>query len=92
MSQEFRRLMMGSTHQTIYMPDIEAFRVPVPPLGEQEAVVAQQEQRRNQADALIDEAEDAITLLQERRAALISAAVTGKIDVRDLALAEAEAA
>jgi type I restriction enzyme S subunit len=31
------------------------------------------------------EAQSAITLLQERRTALISAAVTGKIDVRSLA-------
>jgi type I restriction enzyme S subunit len=35
-------------------------------------------------DALIAEADRAIGLLQERRTALISAAVTGKIDVRDL--------
>ena len=42
-------------------------------------------------DTLAAAAEHAITLLQERRAALISAAVTGKIDVRGLA-AEAEAA
>jgi type I restriction enzyme S subunit len=33
-------------------------------------------------DTLITEATQAITLLRERRAALISAAVTGKIDVR----------
>lgn len=43
-------------------------------------------------DALLAEAEAGITLLQERRAALISAAVTGKIDVRELVSAEAEAA
>ena len=42
-------------------------------------------------DALTTTAESAITLLQERRAALISAAVTGKIDVRGFA-AEPEAA
>jgi type I restriction enzyme S subunit len=34
---------------------------------------------------LIDAARTAIALLQERRSALISAAVTGKIDVRGLA-------
>ncbi len=38
--------------------------------------------QRGQLDALIAEAERAIALLQERRTALISAAVTGKIDVR----------
>ncbi len=31
MKSDFQRLMMGSTHQTIYMPDIEAFRIPLPP-------------------------------------------------------------
>jgi len=38
MQREFERLMMGSTHQTIYMPDIQAFRVPLPPLVEQDAI------------------------------------------------------
>ena len=41
-------------------------------------------------DGLTDQAKSAITLLQERRTALISAAVTGKIDVRRLAVACAE--
>jgi type I restriction enzyme S subunit len=42
-----------------------------------------------QFDDLTAEAERAIDLLQERRTALISAAVTGKIDVRGLAESEA---
>jgi type I restriction enzyme, S subunit len=42
-----------------------------------------------QLDALTAEAERGIELLQERRIALISAAVTGKIDVRGLAESEA---
>jgi len=40
-------------------------------------------------DALVNEAVQAISLLQERRTALISAAVTGKIDVRGLVEKEA---
>ena len=40
-------------------------------------------------NALTAEAERAIELLQERRTALISAAVTGKIDVRDFVESEA---
>ena len=43
-------------------------------------------------DILTTEAQRAITLLRERRSAVISAAVTGKIDVRGLAPAEALAA
>ena len=40
-------------------------------------------------DTLTAEAQRAIDLLQERRTALISAAVTGQIDVRGFAEAEA---
>ena len=40
-------------------------------------------------DTLVTDAESAITLLQERRTALISAAVTGKIDVRGMLEEEA---
>jgi type I restriction enzyme S subunit len=44
------------------------------------------------SDALVEEVDHAVALLQERRTALISAAVTGKIDVRGAAPAAAEAA
>lgn len=43
-------------------------------------------------NGLIEAATDATALLQERRSALISAAVTGKIDVRGLSPEQAEAA
>lgn len=58
-------------------------RVPVPPLGEQEAIVSILNAEITKIDSLIKEAEKAIDLMKERRSALISAAVTGKIDVRD---------
>ena len=92
MKPEFKRLMMGSTHQTIYMPDIEAFRVPFPPLAEQVAIAEFVQTTIDEIDTLSTEAERGIELLRERRSALISAAVTGKIDVRDLAPAIQEAA
>ncbi|WP_152551580.1 restriction endonuclease subunit S [Polycyclovorans algicola] len=84
MSGEFRRLMMGSTHNTIYMPDIQAFRFVLPPVDEQQAVVLHVRAMARQFDDLINQAEEATTLLKERRSALISAAVTGQIDVRGL--------
>jgi type I restriction enzyme S subunit len=84
MKSEFRRMMMGSTHNTIYMPDIQAFRMPLPPVGEQREIVARVKVQTAQIDELIAEAESGTELLQERRSALISAAVTGKIDVRCL--------
>jgi len=62
---------------------ILAFRFALPPKGEQELIVKFLDQQLGKFDALINRSEKAIELLQERRTALISTAVTGKIDVRD---------
>jgi type I restriction enzyme S subunit len=82
MKQEFESLTMGSTHQTIYMPDVARFRIPLPPLEEQRAIISHVNREIKQIDFLIEKTEETIERLQEYRAALISAAVTGKIDVR----------
>lgn len=92
MKPDFQRLMMGSTHNTIYMPDIQALRFALPPLNEQSTIVERVRIERGQFDELIGEAEKGITLLKERRSALISAAVTGKIDVLGFAIREGGAA
>ena len=55
-----------------------------PPIHEQRLIATTLAEASVRFTALVAEAEAAITLLQERRAALISAAVTGKIDVRGL--------
>ena len=62
---------------------LRRYRFAFPPCGEQEEIVALLDAQIRALDALVVEAESATLLLQERRAALISAAVTGKIDVRD---------
>jgi len=61
-----------------------ALPVFLPPLDEQKAIASYIAEQTSRFDALTAEAEHAIDLLQERRSALISAAVTGKIDVRGL--------
>jgi type I restriction enzyme, S subunit len=61
-------------------------RIPCPPLSEQHLIASHLMQQSEQFDTLSTEAQRAIVLLQERRSALISAAVTGQIDVRGLAL------
>ncbi|MEC4768201.1 restriction endonuclease subunit S [Halomonas sp. CUBES01] len=69
----------------------------LPSLTEQSEIAQQIDTQLNHLDGLSTDAEVAIKLLQERRSALISAAVTGKIDVRgwqppaDSALATGEA-
>ncbi|ABM61929.1 restriction endonuclease subunit S [Halorhodospira halophila] len=64
---------------------IEEIRIPMPPPEEQLQISRTLEKETARIDALMEEAESGIQLLQERRSALISAAVTGKIDVRDWA-------
>lgn len=84
MRTEFDRLMIGSTHQTIYMPDIAKLAMARPPETEQVAICQFLDQQIEKIDSLVSTAEKSEALLQERRSALISAAVTGKIDVRGL--------
>jgi type I restriction enzyme S subunit len=69
--------------------DIHVLPVVVPPSDEQLAIAAFLDAETACHDLLIAEATRAIDLLQERRTALISAAVTGKIDVRGLATEDA---
>ena len=71
------------TQQNIGMGVIENLSVPVPPQDEQREIQTILDRDESLVLALVDEANRAITLLGERRAALISAAVTGKIDVRN---------
>jgi type I restriction enzyme S subunit len=62
--------------------------IPLPPHVEQSVITAFLNRETTKLDALTAEAQVAIDLLKERRSALISAAVTGKIDVRELVDAE----
>ena len=64
------------------------FAMAVPTLAEQATITVFLEQETAKLDILMAEARTAITLLQERRTALISAAVTGQIDVRSIASRE----
>ena len=83
MRQEFTRLTMGSTHQTIYMPDVARFTTPIPPVEEQDEIVAFVRREKSRIDSLVGKIREHIARLQEYRTALISAAVTGRIDVRE---------
>ena len=85
MTDELNRLTTGATLKTIGMPDVRTLVTPVPPLEEQQSIITWVTCETTKLDALTLEAQHAIDLLQERRTAMISAAVTGKIDIRQLA-------
>ncbi len=74
----------GATIKTIGMPEVRKLVTTVPPLHEQVKITQFIERATANIDVLTAEAQRAIDLLKERRTALISAAVTGKIDVRGL--------
>ena len=80
--QQLANLMIGSTFKRINVEEIRSFVVPSPPAREQVEIAAFLEVEVSKFDTLTAEAQRAIDLLQERRTALISAAVTGQIDVR----------
>ena len=83
------RLANGSTRSRIPLSVMATRVIALPSLAEQVEIVAFAERERAAIDELINEAETTIALLRERRTALISAAVTGKIDVRHIAVASA---
>ncbi len=82
----------GSTVGHLRVPEVHNFPILIPPIAEQQRIADFLDKETAKLDGLISEAETAINLLQERRSALISAAVTGKIDVRGLVPEMTEAA
>ena len=82
MQQDLERLTMGATIKTIGMPDVRTLATPVPPVSEQMNIVRHIETQTASIDKTLVRIRDNIGLLQEHRTALISAAVTGQIDVR----------
>jgi type I restriction enzyme S subunit len=82
MNQHLERLSLGATIQTIGMTDVRSLACAIPPVVEQEMIVAFLDRETGRIDAMVGRIEEAIDRLQEYRTALITAAVTGKIDVR----------
>jgi type I restriction enzyme, S subunit len=79
----------GAAQEQFNISHAVNFFVPTPPRDEQVTISAYLDAEVANIDALVSEGNASITLLQERRAALISAAVTGKIDVSGLLGADA---
>lgn len=72
----------SSSMQNIGQDDFRNFVLPLPPQNEQRSIVSYLREENSEIDAAIADAREAISFSKERRAAVISAAVTGKIDLR----------
>ncbi|WP_394278349.1 restriction endonuclease subunit S [Microbacterium sp.] len=73
--------MGGGVRQSMSYSDLRHLRVPIPPIDEQEKVAATLNGATVAVNRALASARLAVEIAKERRAALISAAVMGKIDV-----------
>ncbi|MDA0420251.1 restriction endonuclease subunit S [Vibrio alginolyticus] len=82
---EFKRWSRGIMEMRLrlYFEELGRIMMPVPPKNEQDKIVAEIESMNATFVKIEDKATKQIELMKERKTALISAAVTGKIDVRD---------
>ena len=81
--KQFEQLSRGGTMGVINIGILNEIVAVIPPRIEQDNIYNFIQQQKNKFNSLIQKAELAIQLMRERRTALISAAVTGKIDVRN---------
>ncbi len=78
--------MEGSAGQKRVQDEwLKAQKIALPPRNEQDAIVTHLDRATARIDTLIAKTERSIELLREHRAAVITAAVTGKLDLRGAA-------
>ena len=80
---QLESLQTGSTAEGLKASKLPMLRLAAPPLAEQRIILRYLYRETAKIDSLIAKVRDAINQLKELRTALISAAVTGKIDVRE---------
>ncbi|MDZ7788909.1 MAG: restriction endonuclease subunit S [Xanthomonadales bacterium] len=78
-----KAIQTGALHPHLNCDYVKTLKIPLPPLWEQEQIVKAVAGQSAKVDSAISAALWMIAILKERRSALISAAVTGKIDVRN---------
>lgn len=74
----------GSNHSMVKISKAELLNlsIPLPPPEEQQVIVSHLDVKISDLDALAEEARASLELVQEQRTALVTAAVTGKVNVR----------
>lgn len=83
MEQELDRLTMGATIRTLGLPEVSSLSTPLPSKDEQSRILQHVADAERRIGILLNKVGRAKRRLQEYRSALITAAVTGKIDLRD---------
>jgi type I restriction enzyme S subunit len=79
---ELDGLAKGSTYDAVSSSEVSCLLIPLPSIKEQRTLASFLDRETANIDALVAKIQEAIDRLKEYRTALISAAVTGKIDVQ----------
>lgn len=80
-TQQLEAIKIGATFSRINIDQIKQLTIPVPPVREQRDIAEQWDAVSRQLDALKAKIGKQVELLRERRQALITAAVTGQLDI-----------
>ncbi len=81
MQKHFESLTDGATLRTIGLPDINELVIPLPPVQEQDDIVTAAESVRLGTSKVVGKLTHQISLFAEHRQTLITAAITGELDV-----------
>ena len=76
-------ISVEGTRKRVSLGDFKDTRFIFPHLKEQQLIAEHLDNECNAIDSIMNRAQHGISLIQERRTALISSAVTGKIDLRN---------
>jgi len=86
LTDQLQSIFVGATFKRINVANIKAYLICCPPADEQQDIAQYLDEKTNVIDQQKIQIEEAISKLKEYRTALITNAVTGKIDVRDVVL------
>ena len=87
MSDQLALILVGSTFNRINVADIKALLIAVPPVSEQDRIAAVLDDEQSKIAVAIGNCRREQALLNEYRTRLIADVVTGKLDVREAAVA-----
>jgi len=81
--EDIRRFGMGSTHTTIYFPEIRALHIALPPIEEQKEIVVRIKQALSRVDRLEAEATRTRALLDRLESSILAKAFKGELVPQD---------